>query len=121
MGSNPILFTKDTKYLKKNRMGAIDMLRDRAYNRKQRFKHIRKRLKIAHDIFRNDWYEENDKSGYLAKNNLACSCACCSPKTRNKGHRRAKQWNHDPNINYKHSDLIKIDRMKTDLQDYESM
>ncbi len=96
------------------------MNRDRAFNRKQRFKHIRKRMKMAVSLFDNHWYEENDGGGYLADHAIGCSCGYCSPKTRNKGKRRYKQSNYTPSINYKHSDAVKVDRMDRDLQDFES-
>ena len=96
------------------------MNRDRAFNRKQRFKHIRKRMKMAVSLFDNHWYEENDGGGYLADHAIGCSCGYCSPKTRNKGKRRYKQSNYPPSINYKHSDAGKVDRMDRDLQDFES-
>ena len=96
------------------------MNRDRAFNRKQRFKHIRKRMKMAVSLFDNHWYEENNGGGYLADHAIGCSCVYCSPRTRNKGKRRYKQSNYTPSINYKHSDAVKIDRMDRDLQDFES-
>lgn len=96
------------------------MNRDRAYNRKQRFKHIRKRLRMAHSLFDNNWYEENNGGGYLANHGIGCSCGMCSPRTRNKGKRRHKESNYAPAINYKHSDAVKVDRMNRDLQDFES-
>lgn len=96
------------------------MNRDRAFNRKQRFKHIRKRMKMAVSLFDNHWYEENDGGGYLADHAIGCSCGFCSPKTRNKGKKRYKPSNYAPSINYKHSDAVKVDRMDRDLQDFES-
>jgi hypothetical protein len=97
------------------------MNRDRAYNRKQRARHIRKRLRIAKEILDNNWYAENHKEGYLAKYNFSCNCPYCSPKTRNKGQRRYNhKGNYSPAINYKHSDAVKVDRMNRDLQDFES-
>ena len=94
------------------------MNRDRAYNRKQRFKHIQKRVKMAYELFGLDWYGQNS-GGYLAHHGVGCSCGVCSPRTRSKGHRRHKQI-YAPAINYKHSEAIKVDRMNRDLQDFES-
>jgi hypothetical protein len=96
------------------------MNRDRAYNRKQRINHIRRRMKIMKEIFGNDWYETHNGGGYFAKYNLVCSCPMCSSRTRNKGRHRSKQGNYSPAINYKHSDAVKVDRMNRDLQDFES-
>ena len=96
------------------------MNRDRAFNRKQRFKHIRKRMKMAVSLFNNHWYEENDGGGYLADHAIGCSCGCCSPRTKNKGKKKYKQNSYTSSINYKHSDAVKVDRMDRDLQDYES-
>ena len=40
-----------------------------------------------------------------SKNKIHCSCPDCSPKMRNKGHRRYHKGNYSRAINYKHSDL----------------
>lgn len=49
--------------------------------------------------------------GQLNKGKIHCSCAICSTKTKNKGKRRHLHGNYAPNINYKFSDLRKIEKM----------
>jgi len=49
--------------------------------------------------------------GYLNKGKIHCSCYLCSAKTRNKGKRRHLYGNYAPNLNYKISDLKKIQSM----------
>ena len=46
-----------------------------------------------------------DNLHQYSKNPIHCSCPDCSPKTRNKGHRRYKAGNYSRAINYKMSDL----------------
>ncbi len=48
--------------------------------------------------------------GKLNKGKIHCSCPLCSAKVRNKGKRR-KGGNWFPSINYKHSDLQRINQM----------
>lgn len=50
------------------------------------------------------WMYYNNLHQY-SKNKIHCSCPDCSPKTRNKGHRRYKAGNYSRSINYKMSDL----------------
>ena len=50
--------------------------------------------------------------GRLNKGKIHCSCGMCSAKTRNKGKKRhVKGGNWSPVINYKYSDLKKIQSM----------
>lgn len=50
-----------------------------------------------------------DNLHQYSKNKVHCSCPMCSVKTRNKGRRDRK--NYSPSINYKHSDIKKVQRM----------
>jgi len=50
--------------------------------------------------------------GMLNKGKIHCSCALCSAKTRNKGKRRKLGKNYAPSINWKHTDIQKIESMK---------
>lgn len=53
-----------------------------------------------------------------SKNKIHCSCPMCSTKTRNKG--RSKHKGMSPPINYKISDIKKIQRMDdSELEDME--
>ena len=54
------------------------------------------------------WYV--DCRGKLDKGKIHCSCGMCSAKTRNKGKRRNKYSIYSSNINYKPSDLRKLQK-----------
>ena len=62
------------------------------------------------------WYSEERGYGFYdnlhqySKNKIHCSCPMCSAKTRNKGHSRHKGM--VPGINYKISDIKKIQRLE---------
>ena len=127
-------------------------MRDRAYRRRQRERHIKRKVEIMrkyqHDnpphiyndktiwyyskintVFVSNiegrWFRVNPSvgnclpfhivkaRGMLNKNKIHCSCGMCSAKTRNKSpKRRAIHANYAPNINYKYSDLKKIECME---------
>jgi len=53
-----------------------------------------------------------DNIHQYSKNKIHCSCPGCSPKTRNKGKRREKMDGYTPSINYKISDLRKVQAME---------
>lgn len=52
-----------------------------------------------------------------SKNKIHCSCPMCSPKTRNKGHRR-KAKNYAPSINYTMMDQRRQQAMDADEFDF---
>lgn len=90
--------------------------RNRGYYRKQRNKHIRRKKKIIH-MLNNYWHYKYE--GVLSKGKIHCSCGMCTNKTRNKGYvRRHVHGNYAPNINFKPSDLRKIDSMNDQLIDF---
>lgn len=92
------------------------MNRDRAYYRKMRLKHIRRKKKLACLTFGNGWgYKHN---GMYDKGKIHCSCSWCSAKTRNKGHRRTQHANYNPSLNWKHSDMQKIQKMDDEYNEY---
>ena len=123
-------------------------MRTRDYRRKQRAKHIKRKEDIIRS-YRLDnpphYYEDKDlfgnipkihtaallKEGYwtpywvinhrgkLNKGKIHCSCPMCSAKTRNKGTRRQLQGNYAPSINYKISDLQRINQMDWDEENWE--
>ncbi len=53
-----------------------------------------------------------------SKNKVHCSCPDCSPKTRNKGHRRYRKGNYSRSMNYKMSELRKKIKMDENERDY---
>lgn len=89
----------------------------RAYNRDvSKRKALRKR-QIVRNVY--CWSENPDYYNNLhqySKNKIHCSCPWCSEKTRNKGHRRIVK-NYNRSINWKKSDLIKIEAMCADLKE----
>lgn len=89
----------------------------RAYNRDiSKRKALRKR-QIARNIYRWGNFDYYDSLHQYSKNKIHCSCAQCSKKTRNKGYRRTAKKNYNRSINWKKSDLIKIEAMSADLKE----
>lgn len=81
-------------------------------------KALRKR-RIDHDIYCHYYYRGTSKdpeAGYYknlhqySKNKIHCSCPMCSAKTRNKGSSKNKGMS--PSINYKISDVRKIQKLE---------
>lgn len=118
-------------------------MRGMAYKRNQREKHIKRKEQILrkyrldnppHKYNDSDVFgcisfprgrEENCEGswlpywvvrsrGHLDKGNIHCSCGMCMAKTRNKGRRRRIHGNYAPSINYKISDLRKVQQMDWD-------
>ena len=75
-------------------------------------KALRKR-NISNRVYGFDVYENLHQ---YSKNQIHCSCPCCSEKTKNKGHRRQK-GNYNRSVNYKHSDKIKIDKLNNQINE----
>ena len=59
-----------------------------------------------------------DNLHQYSKNKIHCSCPMCSAKTRNKGRRLGAAGNYDPSVNYKLSDLKKVQSMKNQEDEY---
>lgn len=76
----------------------------RDYYRKMRKKHIRRKERIINEM---NGYWHYKHLGELSKGKIHCSCELCTTKTNNKGHGKA--------INYKPSDLRKIEDMEYQL------
>lgn len=84
--------------------------RDRAYYRRQRAKHIRRKKRICQKEYGWDYY---DHDGCYSKGKIHCSCPMCSIKSKNRKSRYyAKR-------NWKHSDLLKINELENQEQEYE--
>ena len=80
-----------------------------AYNRDvSRRKALRKRRidRATRWSGANDLY---DNLHQYSKNTIHCSCPDCSTKTRNKGRRRYRKGNYNRALNYKHSELRKLE------------
>lgn len=63
------------------------------------------------------WY---DNLHQYSKNKIHCSCPMCSAKTRNKGRRSHNGKGFAPSINYKISDLRKVQAMDYQERDSEA-
>ncbi len=122
-------------------------MRGIAYRRKQRAKHIKRKENIIRAYrLDNPPHKYNDKDlypyplmgevifssegmwfpywtlknrGQLDKGKIHCGCGMCMAKTRNKGKRRFIHGNYAPAINYKPSDLRKINKMVWDENNWE--
>ena len=77
-------------------------------------KALRKRwiTRNAYSSYSIDMQEYYDNLHQYSKNKIHCSCPMCSSKTNNRG--RLK-WYGIGRRNWKHSDLIKIDRLESQL------
>lgn len=89
------------------------MNRTKEYNRYKMFSKALRKRNISNRVYGYDVYENLHQ---YSKNQIHCSCPCCSEKTKNKGHRR-KKGNHNRSINYKHSDKIKIDKLNNQINE----
>lgn len=88
---------------------------NRGYYREMRKKHINRKKRIIKNL-NNYWYFKHE--GELSKGKIYCSCGMCSAKTRNKKYKRRHiHGNYAPNLNWKHSDLIKIESLKSQLKE----
>ena len=86
-------------------------------------KALRKR-RIDHEVYCQYYYrgtEKDPNAGFYknlhqySKNKIHCSCPMCSSKTRNKSRRNKgskARNNFSPSINYKISDLRKIQKLE---------
>lgn len=83
-----------------------------------RVKAIRKR-KLDKEV---TWYSTGrgyglyDNLHQYSKNKIHCSCPMCSAKTKNKG--GAKHRGMNPSVNYKISDIRKIQKMDISEEEY---
>ena len=92
----------------------------RAYNRYVSYKKAIRKRNIDR-YYQSRYYNSSDYYDNLhqySKNKIHCSCCLCSTKTRNKGHRRYKRGNYYAALNYKASDMRKINRLNY-IEDYD--
>lgn len=85
------------------------MNRTRAENRYNSTRKALRKQRIAKELY-GGYY---DNLHQYSKNKIHCSCPCCSPKTRNKSRRKTN--NYSRSINYKVSDMRKIERMNMQM------
>lgn len=79
-------------------------MRSRAYYRKQRAKHIRRKKNICLKEYGWAYYEHE---GSYSKGKIHCSCPLCTAKTKNK-------WGY----NFKPSELKKIKSLEEQEKEY---
>ena len=101
------------------------MRRGLRYNRRQAWRHALRKRRIARQVYKS-WHWDEDEWDYydhlhqFSKNKIHCSCPMCSAKTRNKGKRSRLAHGYARHINYKPSDLKKIQRLEMSKEDYEN-
>ena len=85
--------------------------RNRGFRRKINFRKGKNKKKLFERISHgSDSLYEHD--GQYIKGKIHCSCPLCSAKTNNRGR-------HGAAMNYKHSDCLKNDSMKSQEDEYE--
>ncbi len=88
------------------------MERIRAFRRKKNYSKANRKKNILKAYHITNWYKYD---GQFIKGKIHCSCGICSAKTNNK-HGKS-HWSKP--TEYKHSDLIKIERIKSQIKEYE--
>ena len=91
----------------------------RARARDYMWRKARRKQRLDHELSYAPYYFYDNLHQY-SKNKIHCSCPDCSPKTRNKGHRRYKAGNYSRSLNYKMSELRKQLKMDIDEEEYLS-
>ena len=89
-------------------------MKNKAYARKMRWKHIQRKKKIAEKLYGHGYYKCDGK---YDKGKVHCSCPMCSRKTNNKGKNRLKHGNYYPSKDWKQSDQIKLDNTDDQLKE----
>ena len=108
-------------------------MRDRGWRRKKDFSKAKRKKNIDLATTYYNYKEINnifcpwqyctqyglyDNLHQYSKNKIHCSCAYCSSKTRNKGHKRYLPKNYSPSINYSRHDKRKYDSMIEEEKDF---
>lgn len=100
------------------------MKRSAAFVREMAWRHAIRKRRISKEIYGCSWankeWEYYDHLHQFSKNKIHCSCPMYSAKTRNKGKRRQKAHGYFPSLNYKISDLKKIQRLDFSEEDLEN-
>ena len=97
------------------------MKRSSSYYREMAWRHAIRKRRIAREVYPGEpGWEYYPNLHQFSKNKIHCSCPICSAKTRNKGKRRKNAHGFSPSINYKISDLKKIQRLEFDKEEAEN-
>ena len=89
----------------------------RARARDYMWRKARRKQRLDHELSWGGYYFYNNLHQY-SKNKIHCSCPDCSPKTRNKGHRRYKAGNYSRSLNYKISEFRKYKLRDDEEKEY---
>ena len=97
------------------------MKRTSAYYREMAWRNAIRKRRIARKVYPSEsGLEYYPNLHQFSKNKIHCSCPLCSAKTRNKGKRRKNVHGFSPSINYKISDLKKIQRLEFSEKDFQN-
>ena len=92
--------------------------RSRGYYRDVGYRKAKRKQRITEEVYGDGLsHPYYDNLHQFSKNKVHCSCPICSAKTRNKGKRRHGAGRRAPSINYKISDLRKIQSMDSQFED----
>lgn len=95
--------------------------RSRGYYRDVGYRKAKRKQRITEEVYPDGLdglsHPYYDNLHQFSKNKIHCSCPICSAKTRNKGKRRHGAGRQAPSINYKISDLRKIQSMDSQIED----
>lgn len=92
--------------------------RSRGYYRDVGYRKAKRKQRITEEVY---WdglsHPYYNNLHQFSKNKIHCSCPMCSAKTRNKKRRKNNGRGFAPSINYKISDLRKIQSMDSQVED----
>lgn len=91
------------------------MSRNRAWRRKKNYSKAIRKFGFLSKLYGHEELSDKEKRkcvGELIKGKAHCSCGMCVQKTNNRG-------NYGRAINYKHSDEMKVNSMKDQINDYK--
>ena len=92
--------------------------RSRGYYRDVGYRKAKRKQRITEEFYWDGLYHPYyDNLHQFSNNKIHCSCPICSAKTRNKKRRKNNGRGFAPSINYKISDLRKIQSMDSQVED----
>ena len=92
--------------------------RSRGYYRDVSYRKAKRKQRITEEVYGDGLsHPYYDNLHQFSKNKIHCSCPMCSAKTRNKKRRKNNGRGFAPSINYKISDLRKIQSMDSQVED----
>lgn len=93
--------------------------RSRGYYRDVGYRKAKRKQRITKEVYKwmQSFHPYYDNLHQFSKNKIHCSCPMCSAKTRNKKRRKNNGRGFAPSINYKVSDLRKIQSVDSQIED----